>query len=69
VNIATALAGSTAIKANGNTFTVQVQNFNAGVDGSRQFTAKVDASGTGKSLVAATITKNGQRVRGCWCLL
>jgi hypothetical protein len=35
----------------------------SGKDGSRQFTAKVDATGTGANLVAATVTKNGELVR------
>ena len=35
----------------------------SGVDGSRQVTAKVDATGTGNSFVAATVTTNGDKVR------
>jgi hypothetical protein len=68
VNIAAALPKSNAVRATGTTFTVTAQNFNGGADGSRKFTAKVDATGTGKSFVAATITKNGNGVRFlCTC--
>ncbi|KAF9495536.1 hypothetical protein BDN71DRAFT_869764 [Pleurotus eryngii] len=44
------------------TFSVVVENYNGGIDGSRQFTLKVDATGTGKSFQAGTITKNGLKV-------
>ncbi|TCD63495.1 hypothetical protein EIP91_005354 [Steccherinum ochraceum] len=59
-NIAQEIGGSTAVTAAADgTFTVTAQNFNAGQDGSRQVTAQVDATGTGKSFVAAKVTKNG----------
>ncbi|KAG8708276.1 hypothetical protein FRC09_001338 [Ceratobasidium sp. 395] len=50
---------SKAITMTGNTFTADATNFNANKDGSLQFTAQVDSTGTGKGLKAATITKNG----------
>lgn len=60
VNVAGAIDSSTAVSANAaGTFSATATNFNGGGDGSRQFTAKVDASGTGKSFVAMTITTNG----------
>jgi len=60
VNIAGAIDSSTAVNANAaGTFSATAINFNGGGDGSRQFTAKVDASGTGKSFVAMTVTTNG----------
>ncbi len=78
VNIAQALGKSTAVTANGNSFTVQAINFNAsvvqmfsfvfvlthfsGADGSRKVTGSVDATGTGKNFVPITITKNGDGV-------
>ncbi|TFK49318.1 hypothetical protein OE88DRAFT_410235 [Heliocybe sulcata] len=61
VNVASTINTSTAITMTGNTFTATVTNFNAGQDGSRQVTAKVDATGAGKSFVAATVTKNGDK--------
>ncbi|KAJ3544542.1 hypothetical protein NM688_g5728 [Phlebia brevispora] len=62
VNIAQAIGTTTPINAAADgTFTTNVTNFNGGQDGSRQVTAKVDASatGTGTSFVPATVTKNG----------
>ncbi|EJC99808.1 uncharacterized protein FOMMEDRAFT_127988 [Fomitiporia mediterranea MF3/22] len=62
VNVANAIAGSTAVKANGNAFTVTVTNFNGGKDGSTQITdTSIDPSGTGDSFTggSVTITKNG----------
>ena len=53
------MASSSTISMTGNTFTATATNFNAARDGSMQFTAQVDATGTGKSFKAATITKNG----------
>ncbi|KAJ1302346.1 hypothetical protein OPQ81_001161 [Rhizoctonia solani] len=50
---------SQTIAMTGTTFTAEATNFNANKDGSMQFTASVDASGSGKSFKAATITKNG----------
>jgi len=50
---------TTAITMTGNTFNVAAINYNANKDGSLQFTAQVDAAGTGKGLKAATISKNG----------
>ncbi|KAF8903935.1 hypothetical protein CPB84DRAFT_1773746 [Gymnopilus junonius] len=59
-NIASEIDSSTAVTAAADgTFDTTAIDFNAGTDGSRQFTAKVDATGTGKSFVAATITTNG----------
>jgi uncharacterized protein (DUF2345 family) len=43
----------------GTTFTATATNYNKAKDGSLQFTAQVDAAGTGKAFKAATITKNG----------
>jgi hypothetical protein len=43
-------------------FTVDAINFNGGGDGSRSFTAAVDASGAGTKFVPATVSKNGQAV-------
>ena len=63
VNIAATLGTSTAVAATGDTFSATITNFNAGVDGSRQVTAKVDATGTGKSFVNAVVTTNGDKVR------
>ncbi|KAG8709769.1 hypothetical protein FRC09_000477 [Ceratobasidium sp. 395] len=50
---------SKAITMNGNSFNADATNFNAKKDGSMQFTAQVDQTGTGKNLKPATITKNG----------
>lgn len=44
-----------------NTFTATATSFNPGEEGSLQFTAKVDSTGTGKGLQAATVTQNGPR--------
>ncbi|KAH9852285.1 hypothetical protein C2E23DRAFT_868767 [Lenzites betulinus] len=62
INVAQNLDASTAItaKADG-TFVATITNFNGGVDGSRQVTAKVDATGTGKSFAAATVVQNGDK--------
>ncbi|KAJ3567666.1 hypothetical protein NP233_g6208 [Leucocoprinus birnbaumii] len=61
VNVAQALAKSTPVQAAADgTFTVTATNFNAGRDGSRQFTAQVDAAATGKNFVPMTISQNGQ---------
>ncbi|KAI0828692.1 hypothetical protein BC628DRAFT_1316484 [Trametes gibbosa] len=62
INVAQNLDASTAIaaKADG-TFVATVTNFNGGVDGSRQVTAKVDPTGTGKSFTAATVVQNGDK--------
>jgi len=62
LNIADALADTTPVKANGDAFTVSVQNFNAGKDGSTQIASTlIDTSGTGKSFTggSVSITKNG----------
>lgn len=61
-NIATDLNTVTPIvaKADGS-FAATITNFNAGTDGSRQVTALVDPSGTGKSFTAATVTTNGDK--------
>jgi len=54
-----AIDTSTAITMNGLSFTATSTAFNANKDGTMVFTAQVDATGTGKGLKAATITKNG----------
>jgi len=59
VNIAQELGTSQAVTANGDSFTVQAINFNAGADGSREVSGSVDATGTGTNFVPITITKNG----------
>jgi hypothetical protein len=61
VNIASTLDTSTAVAANNGVFTATVTNFNGGIDGSRFVTAQVDATGTGKSFVAATVQTNGDK--------
>ncbi|KAK1999301.1 hypothetical protein LX36DRAFT_605318 [Colletotrichum falcatum] len=61
VNIASALGSSTPVKADASgAFTVNVQNFNGGKDGSRQVTMKVNAAADGKNFVAGTVSTNGQ---------
>jgi len=61
VDVATALKTSTAVAANNGAFTVNVQNFNAGKDGSTEITSSsVDTTATGKSFAGqVTITTNG----------
>jgi len=60
VNIAAALGSSKAVAANAaGVIDATALNFNGGADGSRKFTAKVDATGTGTKFVAMTITTNG----------
>ncbi|KAI5120100.1 hypothetical protein M0805_001256 [Coniferiporia weirii] len=62
VNVASVIAGSSAVQANGNAFTVTVTNFNGGTDGSTEITdTSVDPTGTGASFTggSATITTNG----------
>jgi len=54
-----AIDSATPIAMSGTSFTAAATNFNAKQDGSMQFTASVDATGTGKSFKAAQITKNG----------
>ncbi|KAI0631259.1 hypothetical protein C8Q77DRAFT_1219389 [Trametes polyzona] len=61
VDVAKNIDKSTAIPVNADgTFTATVTNFNGGTDGSRQVSAKVDTSGTGK-FAAATVTRNGDK--------
>ncbi|CCF35160.1 hypothetical protein CH063_07002 [Colletotrichum higginsianum] len=61
VNIASAIGSSTSVQADSSgSFTVNVQNFNGGKDGSRQVTMKVDAAGDGKTFVDGTVSANGQ---------
>ncbi|KDQ32092.1 hypothetical protein PLEOSDRAFT_1015217, partial [Pleurotus ostreatus PC15] len=63
VNIAQNLDTTPAIPVNADgSFSVVVENYNAGLDGSRQFTMSVDATATGSNFVQGTITKNGVRV-------
>jgi len=60
VNIASAIDSSTAVAASAaGVIDATATNFNGGADGSRKFTAKVDATGTGANFVAMTITTNG----------
>jgi len=60
VNIAQTIGSTTPIAANADgSFTATVTNFNTGQDGSRQVTAQVDSTATGKTFVAAQVTKNG----------
>lgn len=60
VNIANTIntSGSVPLSSTG-TFNANITNFNSGVDGSRQVTALVDPTGTGKSFQSANVTKNG----------
>ncbi|ORY10277.1 hypothetical protein BCR34DRAFT_485959 [Clohesyomyces aquaticus] len=56
-----AIDTSTAVTADSSgSFTVDIQNFNGGRDGSRQVTMQVDAAGTGAKFVAGQVTVNGQ---------
>ncbi|KAG8717330.1 hypothetical protein FRC11_003775 [Ceratobasidium sp. 423] len=50
---------SQSIAMTGTSFSADAVNFNANKDGSLEFTASVDPTGTGKSFKAATITTNG----------
>ncbi|THH13355.1 hypothetical protein EW146_g6853 [Bondarzewia mesenterica] len=60
VNIASTIDSSTAVPAAADgTFAATITNFNAGQDGSRQVTAQVDATGTGKTFAAAEVLTNG----------
>ncbi|KAI0355932.1 hypothetical protein OH77DRAFT_274517 [Trametes cingulata] len=60
INIAQNFDSSTPIIANPDgTFDATITNFNGGVDGSRQVTAKVDPTGTGVSFTPATVLVNG----------
>ncbi|OJT07550.1 hypothetical protein TRAPUB_1573 [Trametes pubescens] len=62
INVAQTLDTSTPITANADgTFVATITNFNAGIDGSRQVTAKVDGTGVGKTFTAATVTQNGDK--------
>ncbi|KAH8702833.1 hypothetical protein GQ44DRAFT_631182 [Phaeosphaeriaceae sp. PMI808] len=57
----TAIDTSTAVTADASgSFTVDIQNFNGGRDGSRQVTMQVDAAGKGANFVAGKVTANGQ---------
>lgn len=67
VNVAQTLAAATPITAAADgTFSTTITNFNAGQDGSRQVTAQIDPTGTGKSFVAGTVTQNGDLVRALY---
>ncbi|KAF7974146.1 hypothetical protein HWV62_13383, partial [Athelia sp. TMB] len=57
--ISSLLATSSAVAANGNSFTTTITNFNGGQDGSTQVTAQIDPTGVGKTFTALTVTKNG----------
>ncbi|KAK0384136.1 hypothetical protein NLU13_8225 [Sarocladium strictum] len=60
VNIASAIDTSKAVTADASgAFTVDIQNFNGGRDGSRQVTMKVNADGKGANFVNAQVTVNG----------
>jgi hypothetical protein len=61
INIAQNIDTSTAVQANANgSFSPSITNFNPGADGSRSIkTVQVDATGTGKSFVAAQMVVNG----------
>jgi len=60
VNIASTIDTSTAVQANAaGSFKATAISFNGGKDGSRQVTAKVDATGKGTKFVAMTVTTNG----------
>ncbi|KAI0701395.1 hypothetical protein BC835DRAFT_246534 [Cytidiella melzeri] len=59
-NINNTLTSSTPIIAKSDgTFMANVTNFNGGQDGSRQVTAAVDTTATGKNFTTATVTQNG----------
>ncbi|KAF7375629.1 hypothetical protein MSAN_00452000 [Mycena sanguinolenta] len=60
IDPATTLDTSTAIPAAADgSVTMNVQNFNAGADGSTSVSVQIDQTGTGKSFVAGTVTTNG----------
>jgi len=60
VNIANTIDTSTVAAANAaGSFNAVAINFNGGGDGSRQVTAKVDATGKGTKFVAMSVTTNG----------
>jgi len=59
-DIASAIDSATVVSADAHgSFHFTATSFNGGDDGSRQFTATVDESGTGKNFVPMTITENG----------
>ncbi|KAJ6475164.1 hypothetical protein DFH09DRAFT_1293420 [Mycena vulgaris] len=65
VNIASNLDTSTAVAAAADgTVTFQVENFNAGGDGSTSVSVQVDPTGAGKKFVAATVKTNGNKNPG-----
>ncbi|TBU30091.1 hypothetical protein BD311DRAFT_240077 [Dichomitus squalens] len=58
----TGIDTSTAVTAAANgSFAATITNFNAGVDGSRQVTATINADGTGKNFVNAEVLQNGDK--------
>lgn len=61
VNVASTLDTSTPVQAAADgTFTVNATDFNAGADGSRSVTAKVDPTAAGKTFsTAVTVSQNG----------
>ncbi|KAJ7088895.1 hypothetical protein B0H15DRAFT_885710 [Mycena belliarum] len=60
VNIASSLDKSTAVPAEADgSVMLNITNYNGGADGSRSVSVMVDATGTGKKFVAATVTQNG----------
>jgi hypothetical protein len=63
VDIAGSVDTSTPVQAAADgTFTMTATNFNRRLDGSRQFTAKVDATATGDSMTGkVTMVQNGDR--------
>jgi len=62
INVANTIGSATPVQAAANgQFTVTVQDFNAGADGSRKVSGTVDTTATGKSFNggAITVTQNG----------
>jgi len=61
VDIASLVSSSQAVPVTNGAIDATITNFNAGTDGSRQVTAQIDPTGTGKSFQAATVTTNGDK--------
>ncbi|KAJ7191126.1 hypothetical protein GGX14DRAFT_326108, partial [Mycena pura] len=63
IDIASNLDSSTALPAAADgSVTMNVENFNAGADGSTSVSVSVDATGKGTSFTAATVQTNGNPV-------